>query len=287
MFELQMKNSYSFDSIYACDKTAVWFDMLSHSTIDVKIKVNMAVIPSGCTGLIQTGDISWNKPFKLLLTEQYNEWMANGRQEFTKAGNMKAAPLEIVCQWIVKSWDSLSIDLIKNSFHCCGIGLAVNGLEDSEIMCFKENHKCSAGKELLIEKNRQLQREIQSIRLNVEDPMLEKEEDDDFLEEKSVYLNEFEVDSDDEIITISNGHLHIRYPILYFLPGPTLTSEFLSTIDTELSCSKTFSDAVLGLVAPNCVTWIMYPFFKSLHAPLPLHSQFKRTRMACGVNNGK
>uniref|UniRef100_A0A915HNK4 Uncharacterized protein n=1 Tax=Romanomermis culicivorax TaxID=13658 RepID=A0A915HNK4_ROMCU len=48
-------------------------------------------------------------------------------------------------------------------------------------MCFKENQKCAAGKELLIEKNRQLQREIQSITLNLEDPTFEKEEEDDDL----------------------------------------------------------------------------------------------------------
>uniref|UniRef100_A0A915IKC9 HTH CENPB-type domain-containing protein n=1 Tax=Romanomermis culicivorax TaxID=13658 RepID=A0A915IKC9_ROMCU len=33
--KLQMKNSYSFDSIYACDEKAVWLDMLSDSIMDV------------------------------------------------------------------------------------------------------------------------------------------------------------------------------------------------------------------------------------------------------------
>ena len=55
-------------------------------------KIDSVLIPGGCTKYIQAPDICWNKPFKGLVTKKYDEWIANGVHEHTKAENMKAAP---------------------------------------------------------------------------------------------------------------------------------------------------------------------------------------------------
>lgn len=81
-----------------------------------KIKVDMAIISSRCTGLIQPGDVNWNKPLKSSLTKQYNEWLANGTHEFTKTGNMKAAPLDTASG--LSKVGTVSADLVKKLFCC-------------------------------------------------------------------------------------------------------------------------------------------------------------------------
>ena len=51
-----------------------------------KVKENntdMVVVPGGCTKYIQAPDVCWNAPFKELVTERYDEWMAEGSQEYT------------------------------------------------------------------------------------------------------------------------------------------------------------------------------------------------------------
>ena len=42
-----------------------------------KIKVDHVLMPGGCTKYTQAADVCWNKPFKALVSEQYDDWMAN------------------------------------------------------------------------------------------------------------------------------------------------------------------------------------------------------------------
>ena len=48
--------------------------------------------PGGCTKYIQAQDVSWNKPFKAHVTEQYDDWLGNGIHEYAAGGNMKPHP---------------------------------------------------------------------------------------------------------------------------------------------------------------------------------------------------
>ena len=68
----------------------------------------------------------------------------NGKQEFT-AGNPKSAPLEVIVGWIVKAWDSISSDIIVNSFRVSGLTNNLDRSEDEQIIIFKDK-KCCAGR---------------------------------------------------------------------------------------------------------------------------------------------
>ena len=46
--------------------------------------VDMAVVPGGCTKLVQQADVSWNKPFVDRFREFYDELMENGEKTYTK-----------------------------------------------------------------------------------------------------------------------------------------------------------------------------------------------------------
>ena len=68
-----------------------------------KINTKIAVIPGGLTSTLQPLDACLNKPFKDSLCKCWNEWMVSGDHMFTAAGNMRAASLTNVCEWVVNS----------------------------------------------------------------------------------------------------------------------------------------------------------------------------------------
>ena len=60
----------------------VWDQFMAHLCEEVKQKLKMvksqqAVIPGGCTSILQPLDVSINKPFKCFIREQWNTWMIN------------------------------------------------------------------------------------------------------------------------------------------------------------------------------------------------------------------
>ena len=103
-----------------------------------KMKVDQAIVPGGCTRYIQAPDVSWNKPFKALVTEQYDEWMASGAQEYTEARNMRPPPRKTIVNWVLTAWSRLSVDVIVKSFKSCALNLAVDGSEDSKFIASRK-----------------------------------------------------------------------------------------------------------------------------------------------------
>lgn len=152
------------------------------------MKIDSAVVPGGCTSLIQAPDVSWNKPFKATVRENYETWMSSGEQQLTKGGRVKAATPEIICRWIIDAWSKLPEDLIAKSFRACGLGLATDGSEDFEIHCFKEGGPCSLSPERLSQK-------VSEILKSKLDETIEITEDVDEMREN---FAELEIVSDDE-----------------------------------------------------------------------------------------
>ena len=110
-------------------------------------KIDRVIVPGGCTKYIQAPDVSWNKPFKSLCTEKYDEWLGTvGIHEETAAGNLKAPPRKTILQWILDSWADLLTDVIKNSFTSCALNLPVDGSKDDSIHCLKEGQPCRTGR---------------------------------------------------------------------------------------------------------------------------------------------
>jgi hypothetical protein len=133
----------------------VWDTYACHLLKNIKTtlkkkRVDTEYVPGGCTAYVQTADVSWNKPFKADCTEQYDEWMANeGLTNLTQMGNLRAPPRRDVVRWILKAWEKLQPEIIVKSFSVCGHTTAVDGSQDHEISCFKENRSCHAGLAIL------------------------------------------------------------------------------------------------------------------------------------------
>ena len=57
-------------------------------------------------------------------------WMMSGEKTFTPSGQLRAASLVTVCQWVKESWQELSKEMVEHSFKKCGISNALDGTED-------------------------------------------------------------------------------------------------------------------------------------------------------------
>ena len=113
-------------------------------------KVDTVIVPGGCTKYIQGPDVLWNKPFKEVCTEKYDDWMGTvGIHSETAAGNLRAPPRKTVIHCILQSWADISTDLIEKSFPCCGLNLPVDGSDDNKIICFRDGEPCAKGKDML------------------------------------------------------------------------------------------------------------------------------------------
>ena len=51
--------------------------------------------------------------------------------------------------WILAAWESLSLDLIKDSFLHCALALPVDESADDRIHCFKDGEPCVQRREML------------------------------------------------------------------------------------------------------------------------------------------
>ena len=113
-------------------------------------KIDQVIIPGGCTKYVQAPDLVWNKPFKAICTQKYDEWLAEeGILNETAEGNLKAPPRKRIVQWILDSRASLSNEVIKKSFKSCGLNINVDGSEDDVIHCLKKAQPCAAGRVML------------------------------------------------------------------------------------------------------------------------------------------
>lgn len=64
------------------------------------------------------------------MKERYNEWMISNYHAFTPTGKIKRPSYSTVASWVKDSWEEVDVDLIKNSFKCCGVSTKLDGSED-------------------------------------------------------------------------------------------------------------------------------------------------------------
>ena len=109
-----------------------------------------SIVPGGYTKHIQASDVSWNKPFKALVTQKYDKCLAEkGINQETPAENLKAPPRHFVVNWIIKACKETTNEVIKKSFKTCALNLLTDGSEENMIHFFKNDQLCNTGKEML------------------------------------------------------------------------------------------------------------------------------------------
>jgi transposase-like protein len=84
---------------------------------EVKKYSKIAVIPAGLTSKLQPLDLTVNKSFKSKLRNEWEKWMVNGPHYTTKSGKQKRPSYKLICEWIVRSWDQITPENVKNGFR--------------------------------------------------------------------------------------------------------------------------------------------------------------------------
>jgi len=67
--------------------------------------------------------------------------MCDAIKDYTPSGKIKRPSYSLVAIWVKESWDSMDINMIRNSFKCCGISNDMNGSEDNLIFDFNQSNK--------------------------------------------------------------------------------------------------------------------------------------------------
>ena len=116
----------------------VWDSFRVHLTESVKEvsqqqNINVAVIPSGLTPVLQSLDKCLNKLFKESIRREYRSQMIMGPFEFNHAGKKKVQSRNLVLCWIKKSWREILEEMVRKSFLSSSISNALDSTEDNAI----------------------------------------------------------------------------------------------------------------------------------------------------------
>ena len=104
-----------------------------------KANAALAVIPGGCTSILQPLDVSVNKPFKGWLRASWTDYIRADaarvdaeRKAGKELSKIRAPSKQLVVDWVGSALDKLRTrpDLVRKSFVVTGISSALNGADD-------------------------------------------------------------------------------------------------------------------------------------------------------------
>ena len=96
----------------------VWDTFKCHFTSSVRSllqqsNTDLVSVPPGCTKILQPTDVCWNAPFKVRYRDLYTVWMSSRNHERTKAGNLRAPSKALMVEWVLRSWESVTCDMLR------------------------------------------------------------------------------------------------------------------------------------------------------------------------------
>lgn len=92
-------------------------------------------VPPGCTSLVQPLDVVVNAPFKKKIETCAMQHVQDNLEQYLNGKFTASERRVLLTGWIGQAWEEISSNkkMIERSFKKCGISVAADGSEDSEI----------------------------------------------------------------------------------------------------------------------------------------------------------
>ena len=100
-----------------------------------KKNIELVNVPPDCTSRVQPLDVSFNKPFKDVVRQQFEKHLEENLQRYTEGKISAFQRRVLVTKWVGKAWAEVGSirDMVANSYKICGISLPLDGSEYGEI----------------------------------------------------------------------------------------------------------------------------------------------------------
>ena len=100
-----------------------------------KKNTELVNVPLGCTSRVQPLDVSFNKPFKDVVRQQFEKHLEENLQWYTERKISASERRVLFTKWVGKAWKEVgsNCDMVVRSFKICGISLSLDGSEKAEV----------------------------------------------------------------------------------------------------------------------------------------------------------
>ena len=91
--------------------------------------------PPGCTSWVKPLDVSFNKPFKDVVKQQFEKHLEENLQRYTEGKISASERRLLVTKWVGKACAEVGSnrDMVVRSFKKCGISLSLDGSKNGKI----------------------------------------------------------------------------------------------------------------------------------------------------------
>ena len=103
--------------------------------LEKECNTEVTFVPGGCASLVQPIDVAFNKPFKSVVDRLATAHMQENLDAYVTGGMTASRRQVLITRWVGQAWEEVgnNKDMIIRSFLKCGISVAVDGSQDSQI----------------------------------------------------------------------------------------------------------------------------------------------------------
>jgi hypothetical protein len=124
----------------------IWDSFKAHESKEIiedffieKVDTDVAIIPGGCTPVLQPLDVGINKSFKDNIKKKFVSFYEKATGKMKKTDKIEGPRREDIINWIIQGWEEISSEIIINAFKKAKLAGAGKSLKNGQAILEKEN----------------------------------------------------------------------------------------------------------------------------------------------------